>query len=285
VLSGILVVEHAQRSRVRPSKYHRHADDVNKPTKAEAPGTTRRVHLNRAMSKLGMLTRSQATEAILAGRVTLNGRTVVDPAALVDMDRARIAIDGTAREPASWRTLLVHKPRGVVTTRRDPERRRTIYDVIGKPAEGLIPVGRLDIATAGLLLMTTDRRLADWLTDPANAVPRVYLVTVRGRVESAALARLARGIHDRGELLKPSAVLLRKASARESHLTVELAEGKNREVRRVFEAIGHEVTRLKRVRFGALVLGELPPGRWRDVDRAEVRAAYPAFQSRSIGRV
>jgi 23S rRNA pseudouridine2605 synthase len=220
-----------------------------------------RVPLNRALSKLGILSRAQATAAIREGRVRVDGRRVTDPLRPVVPERVRIALDEAPQRRARWRTVLLYKPRGVVTTRRDPDGRRTVFDVLGADARGLNAVGRLDLASSGLLLLTTDTQLANWITDPANAVPRVYLVTVRGRVTPPELAAL------------DPEVTLRKASARESHLTVTLRTGKNREVRRLFESIGHRVTRLKRVAFGGLELGSLEPGEWRDVTREELRAA------------
>ena len=223
------------------------------------------VSLNRALSKLGILSRAQATEAIRAGRVKVDGRVITDPATNVVPKRVRITLDGQRRTGAEWRTILFHKPRGVVTTRRDPEGRRTIYDVIGPPASGLVAVGRLDLATSGVLLLTTDTRLAHRIADPANAVPRVYVVTVRGRVTDEEAAQL-----------DAVSVVVRKASHRETHLTVELRRGRNREVRKLFESIGHEVTRLKRVRFGGLELGDLAPGEWKDLTRTDVETAFPA---------
>jgi 23S rRNA pseudouridine2605 synthase len=235
-----------------------------------------RVHLNRALSKLGILSRSQATEAILAGRVRVNGRVVTDPGRPVNPDQARIEIDEAPTVSAQWRTLLFHKPRGVVTTRRDPEGRATIYDVMGEEARGLVPVGRLDRATTGLLLLTTDTELAGWITDPANAVSRLYVVTVRGKVTSDEIAQLQTGItSDEGDRLSATVVTLRKSSNRESHLTVELREGKNREIRRLFGAVGHEVTRLKRVKIGGLELGGLEPGQWRELRREDIRTGFP----------
>jgi 23S rRNA pseudouridine2605 synthase len=223
------------------------------------------VSLNRALSKLGILSRAQATEAIRAGRVKVDGRVITDPATNVVLRRVRITLDGLRRTEAEWRTILFHKPRGVVTTRRDPEGRRTIYDVIGPSASGLVAVGRLDLATSGVLLLTTDTRLAHRIADPANAVPRVYVVTVRGRVTDEDAAKL-----------DAVSIVVRKASHRETHLTVELRRGRNREVRKLFESIGHEVTRLKRVRFGGLELGNLAPGEWKDLTRTDVEAAFPA---------
>ena len=229
-----------------------------------------KVPLNRALSKLGVLSRSQATAAILAGRVHVNGRLIRAPLTPVVPEQARIEVDGTETRKAAWRTILFHKPRGVVTTRTDPEGRPTVYDVLGEAGAGLIAVGRLDAATTGLLLLTTDTQLANWLTDPENEVPRVYVVTVRGRVAAGDLARLDGGI------------TLRKSSDRESHLLVELREGKNRQVRRMFSGIGHEVTSLKRVRFGALELGSLPPGAHREILRKDMAKAFPGALRREV---
>jgi 23S rRNA pseudouridine2605 synthase len=236
------------------------------------PRSDRRVHLNRLLSKRGILTRTQANDAILAGRVSVNGQTVRDPGRPVDRS-ARIALDGTETGTRRWRTILFYKPRGLLTTRRDPEGRPTIYDLLGDPASGLIPVGRLDQATSGLLLLTTDTALADRITDPRSGIPRVYVLTVRGRVSPEECARLAHGVVESQERLRAASVVLRKPSARETHLTVTLHEGRNREVRRLFKAIGHEVTRLKRVALGRLTLGDLQPGEWRDVSESELRRA------------
>jgi 23S rRNA pseudouridine2605 synthase len=231
------------------------------------------VPLNRALSKLGVLSRAQAAEAIRSGRVAVGGRIVRDPARPVVPERSAIALDGALVSRAARRTLLLHKPRGVVTTRRDPEGRPTVYDVVGEPARGLSPVGRLDLATSGLLLLTNDTGLAHWITNPDNAVPRTYLVTVRGLVSDAEVSLLLKGVNDSGEMLRASRVLVRKASKRESHVTVELLEGRNRELRRMFEAIRHEITRLKRVGLGGLTLGRLEPGAWREVTTRDLAAA------------
>jgi 23S rRNA pseudouridine2605 synthase len=232
---------------------------------------SRRVPLNRALSKLGALSRAAATRAILAGRVQVDGARVTRPTALVDPSAVSIAVDGAVVRRAAWRTLLLHKPRGVVTTRHDPEGRPTVFTLLGDAARGLVAVGRLDFATSGVLLLTSDTSLADRLADPANGVPRIYIATVRGRITPEDLTRLAAGVDG----MRAHGVVVRKASGRESHVTIELREGKNREVRRLFGAIGHEVTRLKRVRFGGLELGSLEPGAWRDVSRGEMADAFP----------
>ncbi|PWT85011.1 MAG: pseudouridine synthase [Blastocatellia bacterium] len=239
-----------------------------------------RVRLDRALSKLNILSRAQAIEAIRAGRVIVNGRIILDPGVLVWPERASIAVDGQRQRRAPWRTILFHKPRGVVTTRHDPEGRRTIYDVLGSAGVGLIPIGRLDFATSGLLLLTNDTRLADWITDPCHDVARVYVVTTRGSVTESDLLRLKSGVTVRGEQLRAHAVRLRKKSTRESHLMIELREGKYREIRRLLDALGHPVRRLKRVRLGGLELDVLEPGQWRDVSTEEIANAFPG----AIGR-
>ncbi|HKF68454.1 MAG TPA: pseudouridine synthase [Vicinamibacterales bacterium] len=228
------------------------------------------VPLGRALSKLGVLSRAQAITAVLDGRVRVNGQVERNPAALVAPERTRLLVDGKPAVAAAWRTVLFHKPRGVVTTRIDPEGRRTIYDVLGEPGQGLIAVGRLDMATSGLLLLTTDTRLADWITDPAHAVPRLYAVTVRGRIVETDIASLT------------GRVTVRKTSARESHLLVELTEGKNRQVRQMFESIGHEVTALKRVKLGGLDLGGLEPGQHRELTLQETVHAFPGAPLRAV---
>jgi pseudouridine synthase len=235
------------------------------------------IALDRALSKLGLATRTEARALIADGRVQINGRVVRDPARLVVPERVRISIDGEERQRAERITIALHKPRGVVTTRRDPEGRKTVYDLLADLDAHVVPVGRLDYATSGLLLLTNDTRLADWLTNPENAVPRVYLVTVRGRVAADEATQLERGIRDRDEMLQARAVAIRKRSNRESLLIVELVEGRNREIRRMMKAINHEVTRLRRVQLGGLTLQGLAPGKWRRLSTAELRRAFPSF--------
>jgi 23S rRNA pseudouridine2605 synthase len=229
-----------------------------------------RVPLNRALSKLGVLSRAKATDAILDGRVRVDGRVVRTPAVLVTPETARIELDTCVVRRWAWRTILLYKPRGVVTTRHDPDGRPTVYDVLEQAGDGLVAVGRLDFATSGVLLLTSDTQLANWLTDPVNAIPRLYAVTVKGRVTAQTLARL------------PATVTLRKASGRESHLLVELREGKNRQVRRMFSDLGHDVSSLKRVKFGPLELGSLAPGAHRAIPRKEMANAFPQAPVRAL---
>lgn len=233
------------------------------------------VSLERALSKLGLASRSEARDLVQSGRVRIDGRAETDPLCEVIPERLLIEIDGRAARRAELLTVLLHKPRGVVTTRSDPEGRPTVYSCLEGLKAHVVPVGRLDAATTGLLLLTNDTRFADWVTDPLNQVPRVYLVTVRGELSEATAGRLTEGIEESGETLAARSVLVRKRSRRETHLTLELAEGKNREIRRMLAAAGHEVTRLKRVSLGGLELGDLAPGKWRAVPSKELSTAFP----------
>lgn len=205
----------------------------------------------------------------------MDGVRVTNPGKLVVPERVAIAIDGAAAPPPQPLTIVLHKPRGVVTTRSDPEGRATVFDLITEVPVPVMPVGRLDLATSGLLILTNDTRFADWLTAPASGVPRVYLVTVKGLVVQATVDRLCRGIRVDGELLAAAAADLRKVSTRESHLVLTLTEGRNREVRRLLAAAGHPVTRLRRAAYGGLQLGTLAPGQWREVTPDELRRAFP----------
>jgi 23S rRNA pseudouridine2605 synthase len=232
------------------------------------------VSLARAVSKLGAASRAEAARRIAAGRVTVDGVVVTDPELPVVPERAAIAIDGERARRASFRFIVLHKPRGVVTTRSDPEGRPTVFDLLGEAGDGLVAVGRLDFATSGLLLLTNDTQLANALADPSNAIPRVYLATVRGRWSAEKSLLVKEGVESTAGVLRATDVVARKVSGRESHLVVTLTEGKNRELRRLFVAVGHEVTRLKRVSFGGLEIATLAPGRFREVGLAELEAAF-----------
>ncbi len=230
--------------------------------------------LERALSKLGLASRAEARRLIEAGRVEVDGVAAADPLAEVTPERIRVSIDGAARVIPDFRCLMLNKPRGTVTTKRDPDGRPTVYDLLGEAGTGLVAVGRLDFASTGLLLFTNSTRLAGWLTDPANALPRAYAVTVRGEIDDDKAKTLIEGVEERGERLSAAAVVVRKRSRRETHLLVTLVEGRNREVRRLLAAVDHEVTLLRRFSFGGLELGDLAPGAWREVSPEELHAAF-----------
>ncbi|MGK5084559.1 pseudouridine synthase [Bdellovibrionota bacterium FG-1] len=235
------------------------------------------VPLERALSKLGLASRTQARRLILAGEVRVNGVLRRDPTFAVFPEKARIELGGEIAKSADFKAFVLNKPRGVMTTHRDEKNRPTVFDLFAKEKLHLIAVGRLDWATSGLLILTNQTQLAAWLTDPKTGILRTYLVTVRGTVAPDEITHLCAGLEDRGESLCAERILLRKASGKESHLTVELREGKNREIRRMFASIGHEVTRLKRVAYGPLELGDLQPGAYRVLSMEEIQRIFPEF--------
>ncbi|CAN7506385.1 rRNA pseudouridine synthase [Rhizobium rhizogenes] len=227
--------------------------------------------LPRALSKLGYCSRTQAEALIAAGRVTVDGREITDPTAWIDLDRARIAVDGEAIAAEKKLYFMLNKPRGLVTTRDDPEGRPTVYDCLRDiDARHLAPVGRLDKASEGLLLFTNDTVLAQALLDPISHVGKIYHVQVNTIMEQELLERMERGIVDDGELLTASAARLLRSGDRNGWIEVELKEGRNRQIRRMLEVLGVECLRLVRVSFGDIALGDLAKGAVRPLTEAEV---------------
>ncbi|MFH1263883.1 MAG: pseudouridine synthase [Pseudomonadota bacterium] len=243
------------------------------------------VALERALSKLGLASRSQARKLIEQGRVRVGGKVVNDPWSAVRPETSRIEIDRQVRKVANKVVYLLHKPRGTVTTARDPEGRPTVFDCLADIEERLHAVGRLDFATSGLLLLTNDTQLSAYLADPASGIVRTYLVTVRGEVTSDTLQAWIEGLRLQDDHLTAKSVRIRKTSRRETHLVMELTEGKNREVRRLCKMAGHEVTRLRRVAFGGLGLGDLPPGAFRKLSEEEIRDAFPSLPQNVLQRL
>ena len=210
-----------------------------------------------------------------AGRVRINGRVVRDTALRITPERDLIEIDGVPIVRAERVYLALNKPRGLVTTRDDPQGRATIYECLeGTALPFVAPVGRLDKASEGLLLLTNDSRWSAHLLDPRAHVDKVYHVQVRGMLDEATLTRVADGVVEResGEPLEVKRIsLLRTGSRSSAWCEVVLDEGKNRHIRRVFMELGVEVLRLVRVAIGPLVLGTLPKGAWRMLTSDEVR--------------
>jgi 23S rRNA pseudouridine2605 synthase len=217
--------------------------------------------------------RRRCESLVAAGRVAVNGR-VARLGERADPERDAITLDGrpVRREPhAYW---LLHKPAGVLTTVRDPRGRRTVMDLVPRDRGRLFPVGRLDRDTEGLLLLTNDGEVAQALLHPSRESPRVYRVTVRGRLDAEAARRLARGVRlDDGVPTAPARVGRRAydAAADTTTFPLTLVEGRKRQIRRAMEALGHPVVRLVRTRMGPLSLGRLPRGRARELSPAERR--------------
>lgn len=238
--------------------------------------------LYRALSKLGFSSRTEAVNLITSGVIFVDGKQCLDPEHLIQPETTSITHGNQLIKREPLRVLMLYKPRGVITSRKDEQGRSTIYSLLPPEHQKLHCVGRLDFATSGLLLLTNNTMLSAWLTDPQNGVPRVYTVTVRGLLTPEKTDRMLSGIVDDGQVLKSDTIIVRKTSNRESHLVITLSEGKNREVRRLCSSVGHEVTMLKRVSYGPLTLGNLAPGQFREVDREELCTAFPGIRIENI---
>lgn len=231
------------------------------------------VSLSRALSKMGYCSRSQAERLIAAGSVSVNGATSVNPALRVNPEKDVIAVEG--RKVAGGKKVvyfLLNKPRGVVTTRSDERGRRTIYDLLPPQESFVFPVGRLDRDTSGALLVTNDSQLGEYLTNPESRVPKTYVVIAAGRLGERELARLRGGVDIGDEYrTRPAEVFNLRYLPTRTECEVSIDEGKNRQVRRMFDAVGHKVLELKRIAIGPLRLGTLGEGDCRALTPREVR--------------
>ncbi|MGH9735227.1 MAG: pseudouridine synthase [Candidatus Acidiferrales bacterium] len=232
-----------------------------------------RTGLARVLSKLGYCSRSQAAEFIRAGRVRLNGAIRSNPEAPVVVGRDRVEIDGRDVRAGAKSYWMLNKPRGIVTTASDEQGRETVYKYLPRDSSWLAPVGRLDKGSEGLLLFTNDSAWAAHITSPESHVDKTYHVQVAAAAESDLLERLCRGVRSTsGEVLRVKNAEVLRQGEKTSWLVVVLDEGKNRQIRRMFEALGIDVLRLVRVAIGNLQLGDLPKGSCRQLSRREVLA-------------
>lgn len=228
----------------------------------------------RALSKLGITSRSVAAAWVRAGRVTLNGTRVHDPEQPVVLEHDELSLDGVPVKPQQTCYLMLNKPRGLVTTRRDEQGRDTVYKCLpSASANWLAPVGRLDKASEGLLLFTNDSVWASRLLDPASHLPKVYHVQIDRRIDAGLLDRLRGEVTTpEGATLRASDVQLLRLAEKTCWLSITLHEGRNRHIRRLCEALNLEVLRLVRVGFGPLALGPLAKGESRPLTVMELRA-------------
>ncbi|MBF0368320.1 MAG: pseudouridine synthase [Magnetococcales bacterium] len=238
------------------------------------------LRLQKWLAEAGLCSRREGERWIEAGRVSVNGEVVSGQGSRV-MPGDRVAVDGRVvqRAVSRYRVLLLNKPTGYLCTRRDPEGRPTIFDLFPKGTGRLISVGRLDYNSEGLLLLTNDGRLAHGLMHPSREVERVYRVRVHGRVDDEMLARLQQGAQLEDGPTGPVQVVLDQVPGANSWLTITLKEGRNRMVRRFFEAFEMEVNRLIRISYGGVTLGELERGRWRETNRDEMKRLMEAAQA------
>ena len=233
------------------------------------------IRLQKVLSQAGVASRRAAEKLIADGRVTVNGKTILTMGVKVDPGKDEIRVDGRRIKGVSQpRYLLLYKPAGYVTTRSDPQRRRTVLDLLTGVREYVYPVGRLDYDTEGLLLLTNDGELAARLTHPRHGVARTYEARVAGMPDREAIERLRNGIPLDGHRTLPADVVLLNQGRRDRDgvLRLTIREGRNRQVRRMCEAVGHPVQHLKRTRFGTLADRRLKPGEWRELAPREVEA-------------
>lgn len=248
------------------------------PSESVAAGAPGAVRLQKIIAAAGIASRRKSEEYILTGRVQVNGKIVTEMGAKADPARDHIKVDGKLLKGAERsRYFVVNKPRGTVTTLSDPQHRPTVAQIFSRVRERLYPVGRLDYASEGLLIMTNDGELANALMRAANGVEKVYLVKVAGRPDDGAIERLREGVRiDRGlagdgkVLTSPAGVRLIR-DADNPWFEVTLVEGRNRQIRKMFEETGHHVEKIRRVGYGPLQL-DVPPGEYRELDPKEVEA-------------
>jgi 23S rRNA pseudouridine2605 synthase len=229
------------------------------------------VRLQKFLAEAGVASRRAAEQIILDGRVAVNGRPVRLLGTRVDPDHDAVTVDGRAVRPRRKLYVALHKPVGCVCSSRDERGRPTIHDLLPKEWQILHSVGRLDFDSEGLIFLTNDGQFALCLTHPRYGVRKKYLATVEGGVEKSRLEIFLRGVWNAGEKLQAQAVRLVSSSRAQSVVELELSEGKNREVRRMFESLGLTVKRLQRTQIGKIKLGELKPGRWRVLTETEIR--------------
>jgi len=230
--------------------------------------------LQKILAAAGVASRRKAEELIASGRVTVNGKVITELGSKADPAQDEICVDGQpVKKPQRLLYFLLHKPKGYVTTTSDPEGRPTVMQLLGRQSKRLYPVGRLDYASEGLLLLTNDGALAQQLTKTASHIPKTYQVKVSGRPSEQSLQRLRHGVTialEDGRRVKTAPANIRLLEdAPNPWYEVILIEGRNRQIRRMFHHVGHHVEKIKRVALGPLTL-DVPPGKFRPLSASEV---------------
>jgi 23S rRNA pseudouridine2605 synthase len=222
------------------------------------------------LSKAGLGSRVEARRWIGEGRVAVNGRIIRDPDHWIDMERDRVRVDGEPLIARERVYILLYKPIGYLTTYKDPDGRPTVYDLIADVGTFVTPVGRLDLDTSGLLLLTNDNQFAERVTNPNSHVPKTYLVKASSLLTEEQLQRLRDGVELADGPTRPATVTRVRDSAKYTHFEITLTEGRNRQVRRMVEALDARVLKLVRIRIGDIAIGRLAIGTWRTLTRAEL---------------
>ncbi len=239
---------------------------MKKPPPGQRPLKT----LERVLSKAGLGSRTEARKWIGAGRVKVNGNLIQTPDHWVDLGRDKVTLDNKLVKASEKIYLLLYKPTGYITTFKDPEGRPTVYDLVKDAGRWVVPVGRLDRDTSGLLLLTSDTRFAERITNPDYKVPKTYLVKASTLLSDEQLQQLRDGVALSDGPTQPTSVERVRDSGKYSFIEITLHEGRNRQVRRMLEAVGSKVLELVRIEIGGLRIGDLPIGRYRELTPAEV---------------
>jgi pseudouridine synthase len=228
--------------------------------------------LERVFSKAGRGSRTEARQWIAARRVRVNGKIVQNADQWIDLERDKVTLDGKPLRAAEATYVLLYKPAGYITTYRDPERRPTVYDLVSDAGGWLTPVGRLDLETSGLLLMTNDTDFAERVTNPEHKVPKTYQVKAAGLLGDDQLEQLRNGVSLSDGPTRPAEVNMLRQGHNSTHLEITISEGRNRQVRRMLEAVGSKVLKLVRTAIGPIRIGDLPIGKWRALTDDEICA-------------
>jgi pseudouridine synthase len=238
-----------------------------KPPPVDRPLKT----LERILSKAGLGSRAQARKWIGAGRVRVNGKLVQTPDHWVDPKRDTVTLDGHPIRARKKIYLLLYKPKGYITTYKDPQGRPTVYDLIGDAGEWVVPVGRLDQDSSGLLVLTNDTDFVERVTNPEYKIPKTYLVKTSTLVSDRQVDQLRQGVLLADGPTQPATVKRVRDSAKYSFLEITISEGRNRQVRRMIEAIDSQVLKLVRTGIGALRIGDLPIGKYRELTAEDLK--------------
>jgi 23S rRNA pseudouridine2605 synthase len=242
------------------------------PARKLPPGNRPLKTLERVLSKAGLGSRTEARRWIAAGRVSINGRPVIDPDCWVDLEDDRVAFDGKPLQQKERIYVLLHKPQGYLTTYRDPKRRPTVYALLPDRDRYLFPVGRLDLDTSGLLIMTNDPDFTERLSNPDYHVAKTYHVKASTHLSDEQLEALRKGIELSDGPTRPAIVKRVRESGDQSSFEITITEGRNRQVRRMVEALGSKVVNLVRIAIGPVQIGDLPIGGSRELTAEEVKA-------------
>lgn len=242
--------------------------------KAASKKISRKKTLDRVLSQAGAASRKEARQWIAQGRVAVDGKTIQTPDAWVDPERQRVTLDGRRLRQARKIYLLLYKPKGYVTTYKDPQGRPTVYSLLEDVPERVFSAGRLDLDTSGLLIFTNDTNFADHITSPDSHVPKTYLVKASTLLTEDQLDQLRRGVNLSDGITRPAIIERIRDSGRCTFFEITITEGRNRQVRRMVEALGATVLKLVRTRIGRVQIGNLQIGKYRTLAESEIRSLW-----------